>query len=211
MKTVVKDDQIIFVTEGQEDEALNAWAKDRRNHMFSVHHASDMTFRLIHLGIRENVYREPLNIMSNSEDAVSRLISNLAHTPFELDGKQYASVEAFWQGLKWPDEKRREEIAILHGQDARRSGSGAPRRTTLKYGDIVVRVGTYDHWALMATACWAKFEQNREAREALLSTGDRPLVHKPKRDSRNIPGPIMAEIWMNIRNGLRNGEGLSGN
>jgi len=38
-----------------------------------------------------------------------------------------------------------------------------------------------------------------------LSTGTRPLVHKTLRDSRNIPGAIMAEIWMRIRGRLVDG------
>jgi predicted NAD-dependent protein-ADP-ribosyltransferase YbiA (DUF1768 family) len=60
-------------------------------------------------------------------------------------------------------------------------------------------VGTFEHWALMESACRAKFSQCVEAREALLATGERPLVHRVKRDSRAIPGVIMADIWMRIR------------
>ncbi len=56
---------------------------------------------------------------------------------------------------------------------------------------------------LMRRACAAKFSQNESAREALLSTGDRPLTHKIKRDSQTIPGVIMADIWMRIRTRLR--------
>ena len=42
-----------------------------------------------------------------------------------------------------------------------------------------------------------------EAREALLSTKNRPLVHRMRRDSKTIPGVIMADIWMRIRADLR--------
>jgi hypothetical protein len=45
-----------------------------------------------------------------------------------------------------------------------------------------------------------------EAREALLSTGDRPLTHRVRRDSTTIPGAIMAEFWMRIRRSLRKAE-----
>ena len=71
------------------------------------------------------------------------------------------------------------------------------------YQGQIVRVGTADHWQLMSHACWAKFTQHAEAREALLGTGDWPLTHKVRRDSRTIPGVIMAEIWMQVRRGLR--------
>jgi hypothetical protein len=45
----------------------------------------------------------------------------------------------------------------------------------------------------------AKFQQNDLARTALVATGNRPLVHQVRRDSKTIPGVIMAEIWMKIR------------
>jgi predicted NAD-dependent protein-ADP-ribosyltransferase YbiA (DUF1768 family) len=57
----------------------------------------------------------------------------------------------------------------------------------------------------MERACRAKFEQNADARAALLSTGDRPLTHVVRRDSKTIPSVIMAQIWMRIRHDLRQG------
>jgi predicted NAD-dependent protein-ADP-ribosyltransferase YbiA (DUF1768 family) len=51
----------------------------------------------------------------------------------------------------------------------------------------------------MKQACRAKFTQNAEARAALLSTGERPLTHRVRRDSATIPGVIMADIWTRIR------------
>jgi hypothetical protein len=41
------------------------------------------------------------------------------------------------------------------------------------------------------------------ARAALLSTCERPLQHPMRRDSEIIPGINMADIWMRIRNRLR--------
>ncbi|MBS0243478.1 MAG: hypothetical protein JSS20_14970, partial [Proteobacteria bacterium] len=73
---------------------------------------------------------------------------------------------------------------------------------TITYRGASVPVGTYAHWQLMARACLAKFEQNIDARAALLGTGTRPLEHRVRRDSRTIPGVIMADIWMRIRGQL---------
>lgn len=154
------------------------------------------------MGQRADACREPINVTSRSSDPAIQLISNFAHTPFELDGQQYGSVEAFWQGLKFPEESRRREIAPLHGQDARRAGFDAPEATTIEYRGNVVRVGTSDHWRLMAFACWAKFNQHEGAKQALLGTGERPLVHKTRQDSKNIPGAVMADLWMKVRRGL---------
>ena len=58
----------------------------------------------------------------------------------------------------------------------------------------------------MECACEAKFSQHEEARRALLNTKERPLVHKTRRDSRTIPGVIMAEIWTRIRSRLAKAE-----
>jgi predicted NAD-dependent protein-ADP-ribosyltransferase YbiA (DUF1768 family) len=55
----------------------------------------------------------------------------------------------------------------------------------------------------MTRACRAKFTQHAEAMAALLGTGERPLVHRMRRDSRTIPGAVMAEIWMKLRAELR--------
>ncbi|MCL6560821.1 MAG: hypothetical protein K6U74_18905 [Firmicutes bacterium] len=44
-----------------------------------------------------------LNIGSRSDDWRARLLSNFAATPFALFGKRFASVEGFWQGLKFPE------------------------------------------------------------------------------------------------------------
>jgi len=55
----------------------------------------------------------------------------------------------------------------------------------------------------MERACRVKFEHNADASAALLSTGDRPLTHIVRRDSKTIPGVIMAQIWMRIRKDLR--------
>jgi predicted NAD-dependent protein-ADP-ribosyltransferase YbiA (DUF1768 family) len=51
----------------------------------------------------------------------------------------------------------------------------------------------------MRRACEAKFAQHEGARTALLDTGERWLTHRVRKDSRTIPGAIMADIWMRIR------------
>jgi predicted NAD-dependent protein-ADP-ribosyltransferase YbiA (DUF1768 family) len=54
----------------------------------------------------------------------------------------------------------------------------------------------------MLRACRAKFMQHTEARRALLSTGERPLTHGTRKDSRTIPGAVMADVWMRVRREL---------
>jgi predicted NAD-dependent protein-ADP-ribosyltransferase YbiA (DUF1768 family) len=131
------------------------------------------------------------------------MIGNLAHTPFQLDGQLYQSVEGFWQGLKFSDPDDRARIAELHGSAAKRAGDEAPPHEAFEYRGEPIRVGRPDHWRLMRQACQAKFTQSEPARRALFSTGDRPLTHRMKRDSEAIPGVVMADIWMRVRATLR--------
>jgi predicted NAD-dependent protein-ADP-ribosyltransferase YbiA (DUF1768 family) len=205
MKVRLKQNLIIVTAESaQEREMVTGWAKEVNGHVFALRLQDEQTFRLSALGPRLEACREPINVTSRASEPAIRLISNFAHTPFELDGQPYASVEAFWQGLKFPDESQRREIAPLHGDVARRAGFDAAESATLEYRGRTIRVGTWDHWQLMSLACWAKFTQHEAARQALLDTGERPLTHKVRRDSRNIPGVVMADIWMKIRRGLVN-------
>lgn len=205
MKVRLKSNILVLTGETPvEISELVAWSEPRDGYVFALKCQDAQTIRLTCLGARPEACRQPINISSRSPDAAVQLISNLAHTPFELDGARYGSVEAFWQGLKFPELERRRAIAPLSGQEARCAGFDAPAATTFGYRGQEIRIGTADHWRLMAIACWAKFTHVAAARDALLSTGERPLEHRTRRDSRNIPGVIMADIWMKVRRGLRN-------
>lgn len=201
----LKNRLIVVTAESDEERAaLGSFSQAAAGSVFAFHDQDPRTFRLSGLGPRAEACREPINITSLVKDETLRRISNLAESPFELDGEPYGSVEAFWQGLKFPDQRIRREIAPLFGQEARHAGFKATEAESFKYQGQVVRTGTFDHWQLMLKACWAKFTQHEPSREALLSTGERPLEHRVRRDSRNIPGVIMADLWMRIRRGLRN-------
>ncbi len=90
-------------------------------------------------------------------------------------------------------------MAALSGSAAKDAGAAAPQSDLVVYDDVLVRAGTWDHWQLMEQACFAKFSQHAPAREALLGTGARPLVHESGQGSKTIPGVIMAGIWMDLR------------
>lgn len=185
-----------------EERALQTWASSYPQHAFGLMVQDPHTIRLDSLGPKVEACREPINIVWATTPAPFNLISNLAPTPFEYCGRHYGSIEAFWQGLKHPDEESRARIAPLDGLPARDAGRDAPPADVIGFESRAVRVGTFDHWSLMERACRAKFEQHDAARAALLATAPRPLTHKVRRDSRTIPGVIMAEIWMRIRRRL---------
>lgn len=203
MKVRLKEALLIVTAESDEErQAVAEWAVGVDGHVFSLVLQDRQTIRLTSLGPRADACREPINVSSRAKDEAIRLISNFAHTPFELDDELYASVEGFWQGLKFPAESTRRGIAQLHGNEARRAGFDAAVSDAFDYRGRSIGVGTADHRDLMFRACWEKFRQHDAARAALLGTRERPLQHRTRRDSRSIPGAVMADIWMRIRTRL---------
>jgi len=140
----------------------------------------------------------PINVTRSMEPRFAA-ISNLAKVRFELDGHIYASVEGFWQGLKFPGETDRERLASMSGIEAKEAGDAAPKTTSFAYLGQSIAMGSPEHHVLMERACNAKFEQDARARTALLATGTRILTHVVPQDSKNIPGVVMSAIWTRIR------------
>jgi predicted NAD-dependent protein-ADP-ribosyltransferase YbiA (DUF1768 family) len=210
MRVLLKEKVMVVIPQStDEDLDVENWKPGHGDHVFCLRVSQDRSLELHDLGERVEACREPINVVSTSPDPIARLISNLASTPFQFDDQHYQSVESFWQGLKFPSDGDRRHVAQLEGARARSEGEAQGYGPTVSYGGKEVVVGTWAHWQLMEQACRAKFQQNKEAQVALLATGGRPLMHKVRRDSRAIPGVIMAEIWMRIRKGLRLGN-LSG-
>lgn len=205
MKVVLKDGLIVLIPQSDEDSSrLAHWKSAHLDHVLSVRPDQPelAAVELHDLGPRLEACREPLNVVSTSSDPLARIISNLATTPFELDEQRYLSVESFWQGLKFADETERRRLAGHEGPRARSEGLRQKYDRTISYRGQEIAVGAWDHWHLMEKACRAKFQQNEDARDALLATGSRPLIHVVRRDSRSIPGVIMAQIWMRLRTEL---------
>ncbi len=174
-------------------------------HVFQLHASSERGMAFSMIGPEEDARRAALNIVQSIEPHFAP-ISNLAHTPFELGGQHYASIEGFWQGLKRLDPVERRAMAKLWGGEAKERGGSVDQPTEFHYLGVSIAAGSPEHWALMRDACEAKFTQHDEARVALLATGERWLTHKVRRDSRTIPGAIMADIWMRIRARLQQEE-----
>ena len=192
----MKPDVVVLLPESQEEmRSLAQWWADHEGFVFTTSENSGHT--LLALGPRAEACREPINVVSSAPPPIC-LIANFAPTPFELDGVRYAGVEAFWQSLRFPEGERL-RIAALPGAQAKQVSQTQPYGSHVIYKGKQIPVGTWEHWQLMRRACRAKFEQNEHARSALLATGARPIIHRVARDSRTIPGAIMAEIWMSLR------------
>src|ERR1700683_1300171 len=57
----------------------------------------------------------PFNVWSRSEEEAGQLMSNFAHTPFELDGVAYAAIEGLYVSLLFLDPAKRLKLARLYG------------------------------------------------------------------------------------------------
>ena len=150
------------------------------------------------------------------------VFSNFAPTPFELDGKRYASLEGFWQAMYYPegpDDPRqacgpfshtRAEVEQLSSFEAKKAGDEAKKRlhaagiTWISYGGRRFDPhGSEEdrryHLEVIERATRAKVEQNPEVRKLLLATGD--LVLRP--DHRQGPEATAAYQYFYILMRLR--------
>jgi predicted NAD-dependent protein-ADP-ribosyltransferase YbiA (DUF1768 family) len=149
---------------------------------------------------------DPVNVASNSKDWTEAALSNLAPAPFVLDGRRYESVEGFWQGLKFSDQAKRDEVAKMAGLPSKKIGDAATPAETFDYDGKTYRVGSPEHLGLMYRAIRAKLEQNPKALELLLATGNRPIIHRPmKKDGTPYPDSVTvpAETFSRMLTELR--------
>jgi hypothetical protein len=128
------------------------------------------------------------------------LLSNFAPTPFEFHGQRYASLEGFWQMMKYPESENdprsgypgsewqytREQVAQMTAFDAKRAGDLAEKNMKLMGFTWVSFEGKQmeyrakergEFYNLIVAATKEKVRQNPEVRKVLLATGD--LVLKP--------------------------------
>src|SRR5580704_5743841 len=125
----------VLTIETQSDASLCEWLNAHSGQVFRLRSNKHGALVFHSLGLEEEACRVPLNITSRSPMPL-RLISNFAHAPFILDGISFASVEGFWQGLKFPDEGDRRRLAELYGSEAKDAGFYAPPATEIVYRDV---------------------------------------------------------------------------
>lgn len=198
MKLSFQNNVVGLSAETPEEQEICSLLCAADGHVFQLHATSTRGMAFSEIGPENDARRAPLNIIRSIEPRFAP-ISNLARTPFSLNCQQYASVEGFWQGLKTADSAERRAMAKLSGAEAKEAGNHVGQPPEFNYEGASITAGSPEHWALMLKACDAKFMQDRDARTALLATGQRWLTHKVRKDSRTIPGVIMADIWMQIR------------
>lgn len=144
-----------------------------------------------------------VNIYSKSDDPRGRLLSNFSHHPFILDGQKFESVEGFIQGIAFPAGDTRREMAFrAWGSEAKKFGEEQEKKSVWWSGQEIVFASSEEH-ALIERALRAKFEQNPDAKKALVSTKGYWLTHVlPDVESGTtcLPAKIFCAILMKIRN-----------
>lgn len=144
----------------------------------------------------------PLNVASTATEEIGKMMSNFTERRFVLDGKNYVSVEAFYQGLKWPDPKKRREIAKLSGPRAKTAGKGAPKAELFVYEGREYKSGSTEHHELIKAAIRASLAQNPEVAAAFCLTHPRPIIHDTGHAENRgtaLPGARFAQILTELR------------
>ncbi len=101
--------------------------------------------------------------------------SNFAHYEFELDGKRWMTSEHYFQAQKFYNTKYEEIIRLLDNP--------MKAATMGRNHDLPLR----DDWEqikdeIMKKAVYAKFSQNNDIKNILLSTNDNILIEKTSND-----------------------------
>lgn len=155
-----------------------------------------------------------INIWWRPESAeVEKQLSNLYPSPFIFDGVEYASIEAFWMSIKYPESYiGRDSIKLLDWIKAKRSWEDAKFLKSFKYQWKEIVMWSEDHHYLLKRALKAKLQQYPDILQALLNTWDRPLIHivftKDRQfllaDSKTIPWVKFAQIYTELRDEFKN-------
>jgi predicted NAD-dependent protein-ADP-ribosyltransferase YbiA (DUF1768 family) len=150
------------------------------------------------------------------------LLSNFAATPFTFHGKRYASLEGFWQMMKYPEDTNdlratfpglewkltRQQVSQLTAFDAKHAGTAADANmkkmgitwVTFEGKRLEPRSATPgEHYKLIVEATREKVRQNPEVQKVLLATGN--LVLKP--DHHQEPDAAAAWRYYEILTAIR--------
>jgi predicted NAD-dependent protein-ADP-ribosyltransferase YbiA (DUF1768 family) len=154
------------------------------------------------------------------------LLSNFAPTPFEFHGKKYASLEGFWQMMKYPEgpddprtkftglkwDHTRDEVAQMTSFEARKAGDQGNdnmKKMGITWVTFEGRQMEYkpaepgEHYRVIVEAMREKVRQNPNVKKALLSTGDLVLKPDHHQESDAVAAWHYFDILMDIRRDLQ--------
>lgn len=129
--------------------------------------------------------------------------SNFSNHPVELKGKAWSTSEHYFQAQKFAGTNYESKVRKCQGpMEAAEMGRDRSLPLRADWENVKDNV--------MRTAVLAKFLQNKDAQQELLSTGDESLVEHTKNDKywadggngsgKNMLGKILVEVRAVIRN-----------
>lgn len=149
------------------------------------------------------------------------ILSNFAATPFSIAGIRYASLEGFWQAMKFPEKSGdfrfknqalwphpRSYVANLTAFDAHRAGKEAEKIMKAQHINWVSFNGfkieykgkdAEAYYDIIEAATRAKIEQNPEVKKILLATGELTLRPDHHEDKDGTKAWKYYEIYMKLR------------
>lgn len=158
-----------------------------------------------------------LNIRSDSPDSRGKILSNLADTPFEVDGVVFPSVESALQGIKFKDLKKQEEVFAMDGMAALHAGRKITHSIDGNSAAYVywkgkeIEYNSDEHRMLIAMFIREKIRQNTEVQKALLATDGNFIFHDVGAENPNtsLPEKLYIEILLAERKILKKLETVS--
>lgn len=147
---------------------------------------------------------KPLNIWSMSDEPIGREMSNFAHTPFVLDGVEFASVESLYVWLMLSasgNEHKRERVRPMWGLHAKRLFPKV-RPEQIRYLGSWFAPGSPEHLAVIKSAIRAKLLAHPEIARRFVETRPRPLVHEtghPDRPDAEFPKETFCRLLTELR------------
>ncbi len=154
------------------------------------------------------------------------ILSNFAPTPFVYHGVRYASVEGFWQMMKYPEGPAdprarspavhwlytREQVAQMTSFQAKHAGDLGEANmaklgidyVTFEGKQMPYKSGAHgEHYRLIVEAMHEKLLQNPQVRQTLLATGNLVLRPDHHQDPNDPDEWRYYDIWMQFRGQLQ--------
>ncbi len=130
-----------------------------------------------------------VNVYSRGRTPEGRLLSNFAPTPFTLHGVTFASVEGFYQSMRFDDDPTRRRVAGTAGGEAKAWGNRSGKRPgdpVRAWDGRVVAFKGDEFYAQVGDGIRARVAQNPAVAAALVATENLPLTHYYVRGRRVI-------------------------
>ncbi len=132
-----------------------------------------------------------INVYSQSEDELGRLLSNFAHTPFDFEDNHFESVEAWWYW--YSTGKQHHQLKTLYGFNAKHEGKKY-QKVSLITPDILIQIYR------------VKLEQNPYIKQLLIQY-DGEFDHYYVYNDKKVPATKWlwtAKLWETVRDEMLN-------